>query len=252
MKYFVMLTLVVFASAAYSRTYPVHTYEQDKNHNWNYLYGIYDENPDNPNYSDPNFEEAIQLPSPLYNPLYESYDVIVVVNKKDLKIEGTELVEKGQTVRVYARQEALDVIGADKLQHIQGYDEASGLLFYWTASTARSGKFTPSGYYTPESFSSDHYSSKYNSAAMPWTVFFNGDIGSHGVRGKPVQDLGNPASAGCVRLEPQRGRDLFHLVGQVGQGEVDRIDKITGSPIYDKDGNPRKYTRYKTLFIVKD
>lgn len=246
-----MFTAFLINSAAFARTYPVSTYEEDQNHNWSYNFGIYETNPDNPNYLDPNFEEALSLPSPLYNPLYASYDVIVIANKTDLKIAGTELVERGQTVRVYARKEALERL-SERLQFIQGYDESSGLLFYWTSSTARPGKTTPSGYYTPESFSSDHKSSLYNNAPMPWTVFFNSDIGSHGVKGGAVKDLGTPASAGCVRLEPQRARDLFHLVGQIGKGAVDKLNKSTGTPYYDKDGKPIQHQQYKTLYVIRD
>lgn len=250
-----VITLVcisLVSTVSFARTYSTPYYESDRGHNYDYVFGIYDVNSDNPDYVDPNFENGIALPSPLYNPLYASYDMIVVANKKDLKIEGTDLVEPAQTARVYIRENALIALGLDKFQHILGYDTQSGLLFFWTTSTARAGHATPAGFFTTEGFSSEHLSSRYKLAPMPWTVFFNSNIGSHGVTGRPVQLLGKQASAGCVRMEPQRARDLFHLVGQVGYGSVDRIDPVTGKPLANSNGEILKTMSYKTLFIVKD
>lgn len=250
--YSTFLLTFLISSLGFSRTYPVLKYEQDKNFNYDYEFGNHEPLSEDLSYADPNFEEAIQLPSPLYNPTYQSYDLIVVVNKTDLSIPNTDLIEKGQTARVYLRKEALLRLGSHKFQMTQGYHEASGLIFYWSNSTARTGKDTPSGFYPPELFSSEHQSSIYNSANMPWTVFFNANIGSHGVLGNPINILGTPASAGCVRLEPQRARDLFHLVGQIGEGSIDLLDKKTGIPAHNQDGSVKQRFGYKTLFIVKD
>ncbi len=251
-SYIPLITILFLSTSGFSRTYPVSDYDQDKNANYDYAFGDYVSPGEKLNYSDPNFEDAIKLPSPLYNPIYQSYDALVVANKSDISIQGTDLIEKGQTVRVYLRKEALLRIGSHKFEKTQGYDETSGLIFYWYGSTARAGKTTPSGFYLPESFSSEHQSSLYNNAHMPWTVFFNANIGSHGVLGTPINMLGKEASAGCIRLEPQRARDLFHLIGQLGRGLVDAIDKKTGAPLYLEDGSIKQVEAYKTIYIVKD
>lgn len=50
---------------------------------------------------------------------------------------------------------------------------------------------------------------------MPWSIFFHGDDAIHGT--DQVETLGDPASAGCVRLAPETGRRLFELVRTVGK-----------------------------------
>lgn len=246
-RFFGILLLSIFATVQVeARTWGNPSFLGDPGHNLNHDFGIYEEVE---GYQDPDREEALLAPSPLYNPLYASFDVIVVIQKSEFQAESSVVVEKGQHMRVYVREEALNLIPQQQLQNAQ-YDKGSGLLFYWKTSTARPGHSTPVGHYFPQSFSSDHYSSLYNNAPMPYAIFFAGNIASHGVRGASIAKLGTAASAGCARLEPQRAEDLFQLVGMVGTGSVDLLSR-EGSPVLDKKGNVLTRVGYKTLIIVR-
>jgi lipoprotein-anchoring transpeptidase ErfK/SrfK len=93
----------------------------------------------------------------------------------------------------------------------------------WPVSTARRGYRTPVGTYKPYWLHRHHYSSKYNNAPMPWSVFFLGGYAIHGTN--QIKQLGRPASHGCIRLHPTHASTLFNLIKQHGYGNT-RI-KIT-------------------------
>jgi len=88
----------------------------------------------------------------------------------------------------------------------------------WPVSTARPGKVTPVGQYMPVTLKEMHYSTLYNNAPMPWSIFFHGNYAIHGT--DQVARLGTPASAGCVRLDPVNAEALFGLVLDVGVSET--------------------------------
>lgn len=242
---FFFISVLSFNSfAATARTWPTANFQKDPGSNLNHIFGVYKSIAA---YTDPDFNEALQLSSPLNDQKFESYDVAVIITVKDGVDAITQSPIRGQTVRVYIREEAFNRLGADRFANTQ-YDRTTGLLFYWKTSTARNGKTTPRGYYRPESFSSDHKSSLYNDSPMPWTVFFNGSIATHG--STHIDHLGRPASAGCARLEPQRGKDLFQLVGSEGKDWVDKIN-TSGNFIYTTDGKIVQEINYKTLISVQ-
>jgi len=87
-------------------------------------------------------------------------------------------------------------------------------LYQWPVSTARAGKCTPTGTFTPQFLDPDHRSALYNNAPMPWSIFFNGHIAIHGT--DQTDDLGTPASAGCVRLHPDNAKILYDMVKEDG------------------------------------
>ena len=105
---------------------------------------------------------------------------------------------------------ALIKIGDQKLQLY----ERGKFLIEWEISSARAGKVTPKGTWTAKWLSKNHKSSIYDGAAMPHSVFFNGDYAIHGTR--QIDQLGQPASAGCVRLHPQNAKIFFDLAMQYG------------------------------------
>ena len=86
--------------------------------------------------------------------------------------------------------------------------------FVWPVSTARRGYVTPTGSYRVQSMHKMHYSSLFNDAPMPFTIFFHGHYAIHGTY--EVKKLGRPASAGCIRLHPDNARFLFDLVKERG------------------------------------
>ena len=98
-------------------------------------------------------------------------------------------------------------------QTLQLYERGK-FLIEWEISSARAGKVTPKGTWTAKWLSKNHKSSIYDGAAMPHSVFFNGDYAIHGTR--QIDQLGEPASAGCVRLHPENAKIFFDLAMQYG------------------------------------
>lgn len=90
--------------------------------------------------------------------------------------------------------------------------------YRWPVSTARPGKVTPRGSYGVQWLSRDHRSSIYDGAPMPFAIFFNGNFAIHGT--DKVQQIGRPASAGCVRLLPADAERLFEAVRVAGRSNV--------------------------------
>ncbi|MDE1991857.1 MAG: L,D-transpeptidase [Rhizobiaceae bacterium] len=86
--------------------------------------------------------------------------------------------------------------------------------YRWKVSTARSGYVTPTGSYTAKWLSRDHHSKKYDNAPMPYAVFFNGGYAVHGTY--ELKHLGQPASHGCVRLEPRNAATFFDMTHEAG------------------------------------
>lgn len=84
----------------------------------------------------------------------------------------------------------------------------------WKVSTARRGYRTPTGNHTPYLMNKRHFSSLYNNAPMPYSIFFKGNYAIHGT--DALKSLGNPASHGCVRLHPDNARLLFEMVEKAG------------------------------------
>ena len=98
-------------------------------------------------------------------------------------------------------------------QKLQLYERGK-FLSQWDISSARPGKITPRGSWTAKWLSRNHKSSIYDGAEMPYSVFFNGDYAVHGTR--QVNKLGEPASAGCIRLHPENAKIFFELARLYG------------------------------------
>lgn len=88
------------------------------------------------------------------------------------------------------------------------------LVHHWPVSTARPGKVTPLGTFTAQWLSRHHRSSRYNNAPMPFSIFFHGHYAIHGT--DQISRLGQPASAGCIRLHPENAAILFELARREG------------------------------------
>ena len=95
------------------------------------------------------------------------------------------------------------------------YVETPEASFTWDVSTGRKGYTTPSGKFKPYLLRPIHYSSKYNNAPMPHSIFFHGGYAIHAT--DAINKLGRPASHGCIRLHPKNARWLFRLVKDYGK-----------------------------------
>ena len=81
--------------------------------------------------------------------------------------------------------------------------------------TAGSGKC-----FSPDALEEMHYSSLYNNAPMPHSVFFNGNIAVHATSPANELLLGSPASHGCVRLSRVNAATVYDLVRANGKGNT--------------------------------
>ena len=95
------------------------------------------------------------------------------------------------------------------------YVETPEASFVWDVSTGRKGYRTPSGDFQPYLLRPMHYSSKYNNAPMPHSIFFHGGYAIHAT--DDLNRLGRPASHGCIRLHPKNARWLYRLVQDYGK-----------------------------------
>ena len=86
-------------------------------------------------------------------------------------------------------------------------------LYVWPVSTGGKDYNTPSGTFKPFRMEIDHYSDEYDSAPMPYSIFFTGTgIAVHGTY--EVRNLGHAVSHGCVRLSLKNAGTLWGLVKQ--------------------------------------
>jgi hypothetical protein len=121
--------------------------------------------------------------------------------------------------------EARIAIDVDQSAQRMTVREHGEIVAEWNVSTARLGARTPNGRYRPQSMARMHYSTLYNNAPMPYSIFYSGNYAIHGTTS--VRQLGNPASAGCVRLHPENARQLYALVQRYGMRNT--TITITGS-----------------------
>ena len=84
----------------------------------------------------------------------------------------------------------------------------------WKVSTARDGYYSPRGSWRPFLLKKMHYSRKYDNSPMPNSIFFLGGYAIHATY--YVNQLGRPASHGCIRLHPQNAAKLYSLVQKHG------------------------------------
>jgi len=88
----------------------------------------------------------------------------------------------------------------------------------WPVSTGRGRYRTPRGTFRPQVMRRMHYSSRYNNAPMPHSIFFYRGYAIHGTN--QISRLGQRASHGCVRLHPRAARTLYQLVRRHGPGRT--------------------------------
>lgn len=106
------------------------------------------------------------------------------------------------SVTIHLGSQSMDV-------YVDGYHSYS-----WPVSTGRSGYATPRGTFRAKRLARHHFSSKYDDAPMPYSIFFKGGYAIHGTQ--HTRFLGRRASHGCVRLAPSHAAALFSLVSSHG------------------------------------
>jgi hypothetical protein len=86
--------------------------------------------------------------------------------------------------------------------------------YRFAVSTGRPGLGTPSGTFHPQRMELTWFSKEYYNSPMPHSIFFHGGFAIHG--SYEINQLGGPASHGCIRLHPDNAATLYGLVQQQG------------------------------------
>jgi L,D-transpeptidase catalytic domain len=89
-----------------------------------------------------------------------------------------------------------------------------GESYAWPISSGKAGHLTPHGNFRALRLYPIVYSSKYNNAPMPHSIFFYGQYAIHATNA--VGALGHPASHGCIRLSPADAATLYAMVQSQG------------------------------------
>lgn len=108
-------------------------------------------------------------------------------------------------------------LSSQQMQVIVGGQPA----YLWNVSTARPGYRTPVGSFKPVRLERVWYSTIYDNAPMPYSIFFHRGYAIHGTT--EIKRLGLPVSHGCIRLHPDNARILFALVREHGKDETDIV-----------------------------
>jgi len=128
--------------------------------------------------------------------------------------------------------------------------------------------YTPKGYYELDPARMyRHYRSVQWGTPMPYAMFLNwvhdGDktgLAIHAAHGEEVAQLGQRASAGCIRLAPRDAAALFDLIRTQYKGAVPRFayDRKTatmsndGMLMRDARGDIRFMQGYKVLVVIEN
>jgi hypothetical protein len=93
--------------------------------------------------------------------------------------------------------------------------------YTWPVSTGKAGYDTPVGDYGLNGMHKIWNSKQWDNAPMPHAIFFTKK--GHAIHGtNEVENLGNPASHGCVRLSQENAETLYYLVSEHGE-EATRV-----------------------------
>jgi len=112
-------------------------------------------------------------------------------------------------------------------------------LHTWKISSGTHGYETPAGKFRPAWSSKMWYSRKYNLAPMPYAVFFNGGIATHGT--SATGRLGSPASHGCIRLRTNNAKTFYSLVHKHGYKRTRIV--VTGKTVFPARNIARSRSR---------
>jgi L,D-transpeptidase-like protein len=112
------------------------------------------------------------------------------------------------------------------------------MRYIWPVSTGRDALETPNGIYAPQRMERNWFSSSYYNSPMPYSIFFHNGYAIHG--SYAVNQLGGPASHGCVRLHPHHAALLFGLVQQ--EGRENTTIEVTDEPQPDMRPRPPRET----------
>jgi L,D-transpeptidase catalytic domain len=132
-------------------------------------------------------------------------------------------------VGVESAEARLDIL-VDKATQRMLVIQDGYMRYIWPVSTGRDELATPNGVYAPQRMERNWFSRAYYNSPMPNSIFFHNGYAIHG--SYAIDQLGGPASHGCVRLHPHHAALLFDLVQQEGPDKT--TIEITDQPRPDE------------------
>lgn len=197
-----------------------------------------------------------RLKDNLTGDLYAHFDLFLYVSK----------AEKGplaQRMYVFAKDDAGNLTLRDNWPVSTGREKVEYNKAGWKLPS-----YTPKGYYELDPHRMyRHYRSIQWGLPMPYAMFFNwvrdGDmtgLAIHAAQPGEVPQLGQRASAGCIRLAPEDAHALFDLIRTRYKGPVPRFayDSKTetmssdGMLMRDAKGTIRFTDGYKVLVVIEN
>jgi len=142
----------------------------------------------------------------------------------------------GWLISIEGAEARLDIL-VDKATQRMMVIQNGYMRYIWPVSTGRDELATPSGVYAPQRMERNWSSTAYYNSPMPYSIFFHNGYAIHG--SYAINQLGGPASHGCVRLHPHHAAQLFDLVLQEGPDkttiEVTDVPRPDAPPLQGRE-----------------
>jgi hypothetical protein len=133
------------------------------------------------------------------------------------------------------------LIAVDKTTQHMTVSVDGATRYDWPVSTGRPGFDTPNGTFHPQWMSQMHYSTQYEDAPMPHSIFFTKGEAIHGFTDTPFGVAA--VSHGCVRLPPRDAAVLYQIVSQQGMPNTTIVvrGRIPRRPLVAQRGQSMQY-----------
>jgi len=135
------------------------------------------------------------------------------------------------------------LIAVDKTTQHMTVSVDGATRYEWPISTGRPGFDTPNGTFHPQWMSQMHYSTQYEDAPMPHSIFFTKGDAIHGFTDTPFGVAA--VSHGCVRLPPRDAAALYQIVSQQGMPNTTIVirGRIPNRPLVAQRGQSAQYAQ---------
>jgi len=112
---------------------------------------------------------------------------------------------------------------------------------------------THAGYYNVEFLDIDAYSRSWD-GPMPYAVYwdYNQGFAIHATEWFNYFKLGRRASAGCTRLHERHATELYAMIDSMGKAWTYKLDRNSGEPVRDANGNPVVHWSYQAMVLIED
>ena len=132
------------------------------------------------------------------------------------KLSGSANVEQCKKFRL-----CVVVSKSEQRMYVYENGNAASGVHNQEVSTARAGKFTPTGTFSVEELAGkNRRSNLYKGAYLGYAMQIHGNIFLHATSTDNYGALGRPASAGCVRMRLEVAEQLNGMMRQIGRSNI--------------------------------